>query len=200
MKRYPIARRHFSITLKQGNLPKSKYASLFFARFSLADGFISIKAKDFREISMKGYGSLIKLQLAYSAFDTLMSVINEYKKYARLQSDPYKHSLNRRILANQLRTNSTLMELLENHTERKLKPRINLFNQKISDDVLCIAMGIRHLTAHGILSVGGGELDLKMNRDKVDALSNLLLDYSDEVFSKLSQKLDEYVESHLFLN
>lgn len=194
MKRYPIAKRHFSITVKQGDLHYSKYASLFFARFALADAFISINAKDFSYRAINGYSSLVKLQLAYSAFDTLMSVIKDYKLYVRMQSDPYKHCINRKILANQLRSNTTLMDILEKYTERKLKPRISLFNQKISDDVLTVAMGIRHLTAHGILSVGGGALDTKTNIKKIDTLSNLLLDYSDEVFSKLSQKLDEYVE------
>jgi hypothetical protein len=197
MKRFPKAKRHFSITLKQGNLPNSKFASLFYARFALAHGFTAIQVTDFSERAIKGYSTLIKLQLAYSAFDTLMSVLDEYKKYVRLPSDPYKHSLKRTILANQFRSNPTLINLLERHTERKLKPRINLFNQGFSDDVLPIAMAIRHLTAHGIMSVGGGELELKTNRDKIDVLSKLLIDYSDEVFAKLSQRLDEYVENNL---
>jgi hypothetical protein len=47
------------------------------------------------------------------------------------------------------------------------------------------------------MSVGGGELELKTNRDKIDVLSKLLIDYSDEVFAKLSQRLDEYVENNL---
>lgn len=86
------------------------------------------------------------------------------------------------------------MKLLTTHTEGKLKIRVKHFVEDKSKNLMPIAIGIRHLTAHGILSAGGAELNLVSNRKLLDALSELLLEYSDDLHSQMTQKLDEHVE------
>lgn len=91
MKRYPKAKRLLGIVIEQGSLKRSRMISLFYARFAFADAFESVNVRDFGDKTVRGYSALIKLQLAYSAFETLLDVIDDYKSIVKISTKPYMH-------------------------------------------------------------------------------------------------------------
>lgn len=72
----------------------------------------------------------------------------------------------------------------------ELKNKINLFIDGTTDDLVCVAYGLRNKFAHGDLTASAVSTSKKKHRDDLLDLADGILDYSDELFDKCISRLN----------
>jgi len=151
----------------------------FIYRYRLAKSFKEAKFEGFSAKVEKGYNCGLRMMLCYSAYDESMTIeklIKKNNRHAIRVDNSYIE------LANEIRKNKQLKILLdkaENVSEKKLIKKIQNFYNTENEDVLCIAMGIRHTFAHGEFTAGGAGVDIVRHAKIINELSDIVLLKSD---------------------
>lgn len=162
----------------------------FFARYSLAVGFEGIKVKNLSEKTKKGYDSIFKVQIAYSAFDALLTGIEILNHSVTVEYDRLKHVIDDEPLAERFRNkNSDLLHLALMHTTKNMTKNLLNFNDSKSNNVMHIAAAVRHLSAHGLMTVNGARLDLVRNVNDMNKLGDEVIKYTEGLFGKFVDEL-----------
>ena len=93
-------------------------------------------------------------------------------------------------LAERLRKNSKLIDFLVEHsTDGTLLSKLISFRKNSSNDVVCVAYAIRNIFAHGELTATAIGTSLKSERETLYDLTDVLLNYCNENFTKCVEKL-----------
>jgi hypothetical protein len=125
-----------------------------------------------------GFSALLKVFLAYTAAESLQK---------GLEPQPFAISSTMPSLAKKLRSNSLLLDLLIKEVKPRLRPRLEEFRRK-SNDVGPVAAAIRHLVAHGIITVGGAKADTIVRTKGLLDLAKAILDLCNDKFSEFCSK------------
>lgn len=175
-----------TIGLRRNKVEK-KLLVRFSYRYRLAKSFQCTKAPEVGR-TLAGYDAILKLFLAYTAYEQVLKPAVRLNVFAILPADINK--IADEELAHRLRLNTKLMEfLLSYSTDVTLKNKIREFNDGISDDVTRIAYAIRNVYAHGDLTSTAIGLSTRKQQDVLWDLADFLLSYSDDVFTKCVEKL-----------
>jgi hypothetical protein len=121
-----------------------------------------------------GFSALLKVFLAYTAAESLQK---------GLKSQPFAISSTKPLLATRLRSNGQLLDLLIKEVKPHLKPRLEEFRRE-SNDVGPVAAAIRHLVAHGIITVGGAKADTIIHTKGLMDLAKAILDLCNDELTK----------------
>jgi len=126
----------------------------FAARFRLAQSYEGINLKDYPESSVEAYGSLFGVFLAYSALEQLYKALG---KPNRIIADEW--AINELKIANKLRRSKRLLIFIHDKLDsHKLKDKVIKFQEKENNNILVIAQAMRHLVAHGIMTIHAGRI------------------------------------------
>ena len=148
---YPQAFRQWSDAITAKAVTSSAELNRFAARYRAAMLFDGIQLKSGASKEwQQGFSALLKVFLAYTAAESLRRGLGE--------KPPIVISLIDRPLANSLRSNNELPVLLQKETHKKLSVHLLSFINGDSDDVGRVAAAIRHLVAHGTITVGGADV------------------------------------------
>jgi hypothetical protein len=167
----------------------------FYARFAMAHDYEGIKLRSMKARTVRGYSAMFEVMIAYSAFDSLLEGIEIFhKEMTDIKLNRLQHEIkNQEKLAETIRLKcNAILDIALQHCEKKLKNQIHKFRDGEHDNVFFVAAAIRHLTAHGLLSVNGGRLDLARNVEVFKKLSRLVLAHADEQFTKFSDQVYDY--------
>jgi hypothetical protein len=149
----------------------------FAARYRAAKLFVGIQySPDATDEWQRGFSALLKVFLAYSAAESFRT--------AKEERGPITINLNDSLLAEVLRNNENLLELLRVETRPALSNMVKTFQNRESDDVGCIAAAVRHLVAHGTLTVGGANVGTLERSECILRLAEAVLLLSDREFSE----------------
>lgn len=187
-KSYPSAYSQFKkpLNLRRHNENK-KHLIRFVYRYRLANSFSGIVADDVGS-SLKGYNTILKVFLTYTAYEQLLNSANGLHVFGLLSID--KNYILNKKLAGKLRENKELINFLIEHSVGSiLISQLSKFRDDKNDDVVCIAYAIRNIFAHGELTATAIGTRLASQRKVLDELANFLLAYCDETFTKCVEKL-----------
>lgn len=156
-------------------------------RYRLAKSFNGLTAEGIGR-SLLTYSALTKLFFAYTAYESLIPSAN------RLRSRGVEHiKLNVLLdknIANKLRGNIKLKDLLLSYRfSDDLKPKLKLFFDETTDDIICIAYAIRNMFAHGDLTTTDIGTGTAKDRKLLLLVADSVLEYCDEVFSDCVNRL-----------
>jgi len=167
------------------NPKASSYIGLlnkFVYRYRFTRAVKDIEAPDIGERTRRGYTAGIRLLLAYSALEDIRKA---REAIPTLNSTKHEHHAKQNHkLANELRKNKALLNLLVNDPNiknRSVRKNINAFVSGESDDILIVATCLRHAVAHGTFTTGGAGLGTVVAAKQIDELSNAVLTRADEV-------------------
>lgn len=187
-KSYPTAYSQFKkpLNLLRHNENK-KQLIRFVYRYRLAKSFSGMIADDIGN-SIKGYNTILKLFLTYTAYEQLLNSANGLHVFQLLSVN--KNFILNTQLADKLRNNKELINFLIEHSiDSILISQLAKFRDEKSDDVVCIAYAIRNVFSHGELTATAIGTRLASQRKVLDELVNFLLAYCDENFTKCVEKL-----------
>ena len=151
------------------------------ARFAMASGFRGLNLEGFTEKSRLGYESVLRLLLTYTAAEALAEA---------LDGKVTQWKIHDKKLASQLRPifYAPLPALDESYDPKvvRLKPLIfglkestrkhlEKFMLSETDNVLIAATVLRHLMAHGTLTLNGIDLKTLRGIHAINSLSDILL-------------------------
>ncbi len=157
----------------------------FFARYVLAKGFKGLKITDISPRTLRGYDAMFKVQIAYSAFDALLEGVALFSHRSDLEYKRFKHKIINPELANSIRANNENLILVSiSHANSTFARQLESVYSARSDNVMHIASAIRHLSAHGLLTVNGARLDLAKNVKDLNILADLVIKYTDDLFTE----------------
>jgi hypothetical protein len=158
-------------------------------RFRLARSFKGIEADEEMTVrTLRGYSEGVRLFLAYSAFDEIRNA--EY----RINRVSYKngHTLRSDMeLASQIRALPELKKAIETSpavNKPELKNSVFAFYRHRNPDLMPIATAIRHMFAHGDMTVGSFGLSNESKRKLIRKLSHLILEKADEIAMRMLQQ------------
>jgi len=159
-------------------------------RFRLAKSFELIVAPTLDKRTIYGYSAVMKVLLAYSAFDEI-----RWAKSRILNIKGAIHYIENEKLANKLRSEKldNLKNALINSTalkDKALKKDLNDFYEPEPkhNDVMCIATVLRNSFAHGVFTAGGASLNTKREANVVFELAECLLDKTEEMLDEILAK------------
>lgn len=187
--KFPKAKKQWNEFNQEHKIQGSKEFTTFFYRYAFAHGFQGMQVDGYSIRTLKGYNALFKVQLAYSAYDSMLISGKSVKHQVKLSSSPYSYSLQNKRLANSLRLNKVLLNTLIKESNSTLSNRIKKFSEKRNDDVLPIAAAIRHLVAHGKITATSVDLLLVRNWKQVEILSIVILEFVDGLFSDYTKRV-----------
>lgn len=179
---FPKGKKFWGEFVREKKIEGCENLTPFFYRFAFASGFKKMEVDGYSDRTLKGYNALFKVQLAFSAYDSLLIGGKSIKHRVKLKSSLYDYSLQNKRLARSLRLNKELMKILIEKTKGSLSEKIKKFSEEKSDDVLPIAAAIRHLVAHGKITATSVDLLLVKNWKQIDKLSITILDFVDGLF------------------
>jgi hypothetical protein len=138
--------------------------------------------------SMKTYCSIVRLFLAYTAYESIVKA--GWRLRVTAVDNVKTNVVLNKPLSAQVRGNQRLKQhLLEHSTDGDLKEKLGQFYRGTFDDLACVGYAIRNLFAHGDLTTTDIGFGLAADRRLLDAVAHALLEYSDGVFTKCVQKL-----------
>ena len=158
------------------------------ARYRMARSVSDITLETYTVRSMKTYCSILRLFLAYTAYEATVKAAKELRiaGVEKVETNVVLH----KPLSVQLRGNQRLKKhLLEHSTNKDLKEKLVRFYGGSFDDLACVGYAIRSVFAHGDLTTTDIGMGLAGDRKLLDAVAQALLDYSDDIFTKCVQKL-----------
>ena len=161
----------------------------FAARFRLAQSYEGINLKDYPESSIEAYGSLFGVFLAYSALEQLYKAVG---KPNNVIADEW--AIKEPKIANKLRKSKRLLIFIhEKLDSRRLKDKIIKFQEKENDNILVIAQAMRHLVAHGIMTIHAGRIKPQTTINFCNSVKQCVNDKSQICFTEyiLNNIIDE---------
>jgi aromatic ring-cleaving dioxygenase len=162
----------------------------FVARYRLAKSFKSMKFEGYKDVTVSAYNTIFQLFLAYSALDILFKGIKQNKQISKYNKSIYSIKIKDEQLAKRLKLNTTFMDMLINNTtdDSTKEELVKFHKEPLRTNMMGIARGCRHLTAHGEMSAAGSTALNKKNAADLKLLSDLVLVAADNAFT-------EFVES-----
>ena len=174
--------------LVKSNIDGLKTVSInrFIARYRLAKSFKSMEFEGYKDVTVSAYNTIFQLFLSYSALDILFKGIKENKHIAKYKKTIYSIKVKDADLANRLKKNEAFMKMLtDNIFDETTKIELNKFCDEPSRiNMMGIARGCRHLTAHGEMSAAGSTALNKKNATDLKMLSDLVLAAADNAFTE----------------
>ncbi len=165
----------------------------FYSRYALAHSFKGLNVDGMSPRTIRGYSAMYRLQIAYSAFDSLLDGVATLKVKTSIKMERHLHAIENEKLIESLRKhNQDIFHLCMVHCEKYTRKSISDLLDGKQNNILHLAAAIRHLVAHGQLSVHGGRLHLARNVRDVMTLSGEVLRYADEQFGKLADEVYDY--------
>ncbi len=178
-KYYPDEWKTFCELVKKGVTPGSPGLSRFAARYRSAGNFQRAEFFGLSDELCAGYSAIIKLMLCYSAFEILCGAIGHDVSQQRIVDARCAKAL-RAVYG---RVAADTFPLATALTSKKLLSRLDACLQGKSEDVLPLAIALRHLFAHGFWTPTGGEAVSRRATEALEALSLALLWKCDQVFA-----------------
>ena len=163
-----------------------KELTRFGFRYRLAKGFVEITAKGIGK-TLKGYNSILKIFLAYTAYEQLIRASVGLNVYGLLRIE--SNTIVDKVLADKLRKNIMLIDFLIENSNGALVKQLISFRNNTNNDIVCIGYAIRNVFAHGELTATAVGTSLKSQRDVLEELADTLLNYCDDNFTKCVEKL-----------
>jgi hypothetical protein len=170
----------------------------FYARYALAYEFEGLKIKNMGARTIRGYSAMFEVMIAYSAFDAMLEGVEIFQVRTDIKLNRLQHKIeNQEKLAATIREKcGDILDIALQHCERKLRKQIYSFLKEEHDNVFFVAAAIRHVTAHGLLSVNGARLDLARNVEVFRKLASLILQHTDQQFEKFADQVYDYAAAH----
>ena len=179
--------------------------SRYFARRDLCKSFRGLKLKDYSKNTVNGYNAIFSVYLAYSALDVLTSTIakNYYqfetfdrylkrdKKSGGCIFEIYRIRIENEELADWLRDNHLLMEIIADETVQHIRKDVISFCSHDHNNVISICQGIRHLVAHGNLTVAAAAAHSKKYSDAIEYCAELLISAADDLMMALLTEIEK---------
>ena len=110
---YPQSRLRWSEISRSRGIDTKGMMSRFYSRYAMAHGFRGVVFDGYSPSSVRGYSALLKLQLAYSAFDVLVKAIKSFEeKLGRKKRETYDYTLINTSLAEKLKERHQLIVFL----------------------------------------------------------------------------------------
>ncbi len=175
-----------------GTAKSKEFATInrFIARYRLARSFQGLHLEDYSEKVTNGYNGIFHVYLAFSAFECLLNGIKLTGFDMNWDKTEHNHQFISASLANQIRLNTQLLNLLiENIDAKQLISKITDFQKSQSSNVAPIVKGIRNLVAHGELSSTGAVAGSQKHTKALHELATLVLDDSDKIFTEFVSKI-----------
>jgi len=189
---FPKAKEKWNEFCREKSVKGGKEFTNFFYRYAFAHGFQGMQVDGYSARTLKSYNAIFKVQLAYSAYDSMIISGKHIKHKVRLRKSTYDYSLQNKRLANSLRLNKVLLDVLIRKTKPPLSNRIKKFSNMKNDDVLSIASAIRHLVSHGVITVTSVDLLLVKNWKQIEKLSLVIMDFVDGLFADYVRQVIEH--------
>lgn len=167
---------------------KEKEQLLRFAyRYRLAYCFTNTEAKGVGT-TLLGYDVIHKVFLAYTAYEQLLKSTTSLKLYETKSIKINK--VDNLKLADRIREQKYIIEVLIKYTvDADILNQIIEFKNNNSNDIICIAYGLRNIYAHGDLTPSAMRLRKEEQAELLYDLAKVLLKYCDEIFTKVIEKL-----------
>jgi hypothetical protein len=126
---YPQSRLRWSELSRSRGIDTKGMMTRFFSRFAMAHGFRGVVFEGYSPSSVRGYSALLKLQLAYSAFDVFVKAVNSFEmQLGRKKKEIYEYTLINDDLAEQLKECHQLITyLMQMCTSPSIVRRMHLF-------------------------------------------------------------------------
>ncbi len=167
----------------------------FIARYRLATKFIGISADGYREKTLLGYDALMKVFLAYTAYESFYEAVAENKSISNehikvdFKFDKHNHPFDDFQIATKIWKNKKLLQILIDYADVSERSSIQMealmsFYLGVIDGkhLHAVTRQVRHLVAHGNLTAYGAESIKKENTDALAELSMLVLDETYKLF------------------
>lgn len=158
-------------------------------RYRLAKSFIGIDAKEVGR-TLIGYEAGMKVFLAYTAYEEIIDPCVKLK-LEEVKQKNFNEILNKE-LADAFIKNKDLINLIRDNFKSKdtrLLGQIEKFIRGETNDVLCIAFGIRNLYAHGVFTATAGGVKNQKDKKLYFKLADALLKYCDKRFTNCVKKI-----------
>lgn len=159
----------------------------FAARYRLARAFNGIDADGYAKDTIEAYGALLKVFLAYSALEQFHKAVKPVNPRQRLH-DRWA-SLAVSPAASLRESDAILQFLIKTVRHDRLRDRLIDFQRGNHDNVLIVAMALRHAVAHGFMSVHPEGTSPRVSKTFCQQLSRMLLSISDQAFIELLESL-----------
>lgn len=195
--------KRWSDFLRNQNIEGTPTTNRFIARFRLASNFKGINADGYSDTTLRGYNSLMSVFLAHTAFDSFVDSITENKarKDEKLlvdfAVDKHNHPFEDLQLAEDIRSNESLMKILIDYTDVSERTSIQMetimsfYGGVIGGSHLnAVAKQIRHLVAHGHMTAYGSEAVKKENTEALFSLAQLIRTETYALFEQYVSKLE----------
>lgn len=174
--------------IKMGFQKPTDVVNRFIARFRLAKEFKEIKFDTYTSDTAIGYNSLVKVFLAYSAFEQFLEIMGKDRSSVNsilIQYNSTKH-INYILREDK---NKRFYDFLCTHldkkrTDQKEEKKLTKVYNKSSDNIIYIASSIRHIFAHGLLSPSANRCKPETVKNICDCIFNFLIEVMDKEFSK----------------
>jgi hypothetical protein len=126
---YPQSRLRWSELSRSRGIDTKGMMTRFYSRFAMANGFRGIVFDGYSPSSVRGYSALLRLQLAYSAFDVFVKAVNSFEsQLGRKKKEIYEYTLINIELAEQLKQRHQLITyLMRMCTSPSIVRRMHLF-------------------------------------------------------------------------
>lgn len=177
---------------------KTVYINRFIARYSLAKAFKGIDAHTFRRSTLMGYDAVMRLMLAFSAYDTLFKAVEKLTPQLSLRYDIYSFLIHNHELEEEFRSNQLLLNVLKADAKETALSRLEAF-EKGGESLTCIAFAIRNMVAHGQMNPTASKASRTSVANQINQLSTLVLDACDFIFNDylivLIQVLDDPIKA-----
>lgn len=126
---YPQSRLKWSEVSRSRGIDTKGMMTRFYSRFAMAHGFRGVLFEGYSPSSVRGYSALLKLQLAYSAFDVFVKAVNSFEtQLGRKKKEIYEYTLIHDELAERLKECHQLITyLMRMCTSPSIVRRMHLF-------------------------------------------------------------------------
>ena len=159
----------------------------FVYRYRLAKCFDSTNAAGVGR-TLKSYDSILKVFLAYTAYEQLMKVAPRLGVFKVFPIE-INQIIEKEQAENIRSQNAILSFLVKNSQKKELSLKIINFQKGLTDDIACVAYALRNVYAHGELTPTAiGIRNSKDQKILID-LADSILEYCDELFSISIEKL-----------
>lgn len=159
----------------------------FAARYRLARAFNGIDADGYAKDTIDAYGALLKVFLAYSALEQFHKAVKPTRPKQRIH-DRWE-SLAVSPAANLRESEAIIQFLINTVSHDRLRNRLIDFQRGSHDNVLIVAMALRHAVAHGFMSVHPEGTSARVSKTFCQQLSRMLLSIADQAFIELLESL-----------
>lgn len=203
MKKYSAFKRWVDFVKDETNEIKSVPSSFrFIARFRLASKFNGVHADGYSKRTLSGYDALLKVFLAYTAFESLIESIAENRATAnkhfdaQFAIDRHNHPFDDFSVSKKIWQNQKLLQVLIDYADVSERSSVQMealmsFYLGVIDGkhLHAVARQIRHLVAHGNLTAYGAESIRKENTEALNELGQLILDETYNLFDRYVSQL-----------